>query len=173
VTEATPPPAAPGSPALPLPGLLAGLETHVRALALPNLLLLAWLIRLLSLLARHHPALARLRATLPTRRPQTSWQRESWGLSEDPDALDPSGAISLALARLLYAFGPRPRRGMRPLPNTRPTPRRTPPIRPPPRAPRASPIRANPPDPRPHPHDSSIPFSKQSPHPLAPPAPRR
>ena len=126
----------PHRPALPHPGPQAGQETHVRALALSHLPLLAWLMQLLGLLARHHPTLAaRLYATLPA---QSSWQHQSWGLSEDPDALDASGAIALALARLLYVFGPKPRRGMRALPNRAPMPRLAPPIRPPPR-PSASP----------------------------------
>lgn len=126
MTETTP-----HRPALPLPGPQAGQETHARAPALSHLPLVAWLLQLLALLARQHPALAvRLYATLPV---QSSWQHQSWGLSEDPDALDPSGAIALALARLLYVFGPPPRRGMRALPNRAPMLRLAPPIRPPPR----------------------------------------
>ena len=126
--------------ALPHPGPEARVETCVRALALPHPLLLSLLLQLLALLARHHPALAarvlvaRLQAILPSRHaPRTAGQHESWGIAADPAARDASGEIALAIARLMYVFGPRPRRGMRALPNTCPRPRRTPPIRPPPR----------------------------------------
>lgn len=122
------------SSALPLSRPQAGQEACVRSPAVPLFLLLA-LLRLLALLARHHPALvARLGAALPLRRARSSWMHQSWGSAEDPDSIDAEAAIGLAraIARLLYVFGPRPRRGMRALPNTRPIPRRTPPIRPPP-----------------------------------------
>ena len=124
----------------PLLGLLAELraQAQLRAeqagpLAASHALVLAWLTLLLALLGRGTQPLPE-----PVAQSIAPWERPG------VHGLLPTGEQP-ALARILYVIGPRPCRGMRPLPAARPAPELRPPIprrhAHPPRRPARSPAR--------------------------------
>lgn len=129
--------APPLTPAQPPPGLLAvlrALDQHCAAsaamLAPMHALVLAMFLRLLGL-AAHHQAPC---PPFPDRRPSAVAQRAGFiVMCSTPIRHATRAPAARAIARLLYVIGPRPRTGMRALPNAAPVPRQHPPIRPPPR----------------------------------------